>query len=194
MKEPSTEKIRIWVEGISESDRQAFDSLFRHLYPRLVHFAMKYTQSKAIASDMVQDAFVTLWEKRRELDPDRSVKAYLYRIVRNGSLNHIRDHSSKTVGLETVADSRFESSGEINRQDKTEEFTAILKTWIEGLPERQREAFELSRFEGLEHDEIAGVMEISPNTVNNHIVAALNALKDRYSEYQKEAKNERKGL
>jgi RNA polymerase sigma-70 factor (ECF subfamily) len=194
MKEPSAEKIRIWVGGISESDRQAFDSLFRHLYPRLVHFAMKYTRSKAVASDMVQDAFVTLWEKRRELDPDRSVKAYLYRIVRNSSLNHIRDHSSKTVGLEAVNDSRFKSNEGINWQDETEKFTTVLKAWIEDLPDRQREAFELSRFEGLEHDEIAGVMEISPNTVNNHIVAALNALKDRYSEYQEEAKNEQKGL
>lgn len=194
MKKPSAEKIRIWVEEISKSNRQAFDSLFRHLYPRLVHFAMKYTRSKAVASDMVQDAFVTLWEKRRELDRDRSVKAYLYRIVRNSSLNYIRDHSSKTVGMEAVDDSKFESSEGMNWQDDTEEFKETLKDWIEDLPDRQREAFELSRFEGLEHDEIAGVMEISPNTVNNHIVAALNSLKDRYSEYQEEIKNERKGL
>jgi DNA-binding NarL/FixJ family response regulator len=48
--------------------------------------------------------------------------------------------------------------------------------WIEELPERQREAFELSRYEGLFHQEIAGVMQVSVKTVNNHLTSALKTL------------------
>lgn len=186
MEKPSAEQIRIWVEKITDSDREAFNNLFRSLYPRLVRYAFKYMHNKGQASDIVQDAFVILWEKRQELDPQRSIKAYLYRIVRNRSLNYIRDHSDVTVGLEHLDDTRLRSNDKPDRQEKAGELVTLLKEWIEDLPKRQREAFELSRFEGLDHEEVAGVMDVSPNTVNNHIVAALDYLRNRYDVYQKE--------
>ena len=55
----------------------------------------------------------------------------------------------------------------------------LLATWIAALPPRQREAFCLSRYEGLSHDEIAAVMDLAPKTVNNHIVLALQTLRQR---------------
>lgn len=191
MTEPSAEQIRIWVEGIVRSDQEAFNSLFRSLYPRLVHFAFRYTRNKAVASDIVQDLFVTLWEKRHTIDPQQSLKAYLYRSARNRSLNHIRDHSNETLGLEPLNNSRLSSSTDgTGQQNEPEELLTLLNSWIKDLPGRQREAFELSRFDGLDHEEIAKVMKVSSNTVNNHIVAALNTLRGRYNEYQKEVNRE----
>lgn len=191
MAKPSAEQIRIWVEGIVRSDQKAFNSLFRSLYPRLVRFAFRYTRNKAAASDIVQDVFVILWEKRHEVDPQGSPKAYLYRIVRNRSLNYIRDHSNEIVGLEPLNELQFSSSADgTGRQDDPEELIDLLNRWIKDLPKRQREAFELSRFDGLDHEEIAGVMEVSSSTVNNHIVAALNNLRGRYNAYQNEVNRE----
>lgn len=185
MNRPSAKQLRKWTQKISESDKEAFNSLFRYLYPQLLHFSMRYTHNKAAAADLTQDAFVRLWNMRRDLDRDFKVKAYLYRMVRNSSLNYIRDHSSKTVGLEEIdmeiEEPRLENPTENGDTDLRME---LLRSWIEDLPDRRREAFELSRFEGLNHDEIAEVMKISSNTVNNHIVAALEFLKDRYHEYQ----------
>lgn len=190
MDKPSTKQIRIWGEKISASDQKAFNSLFRSLYPRLIHYACKYNRNKAVARDIVQDAFVTLWEKRSRLDPNRSIQAYLYRIVRNKSLNYIRDHSDETVGL--LDNISIRATDETDGQDEAKQLTDLLKTWIKELPKRQREAFELSRFEGLDHDEIADVMDVSSNTVNNHIVAALDKLRDRCDEYKKKQINDRK--
>lgn len=189
MNKKPAEQIRIWVEKIMESDREAFDSLFRFLYPRLVRFAFKFVKNKAVAGDIVQDAFVILWENRRNLDPRKSVKPYLYRIVRNRSLNYIRDHSFETVGLESLNADRLKMRDNPENNQEPEPLMKMLKEWIEDLPKRQREAFELSRFEGLDHDEIAGVMEVSSNTVNNHIVAALNHLRERYDVYQNNMNN-----
>ena len=188
MNRPSAKQIRIWVERISESDKEAFNSLFRSLYPQLLSYALRFIRSKEVASDITQDAFVTLWNKRHELNSQQSVKAYLYRIVRNSSLNYIRDHSSETIGLEDVEEPRLELTDE---DAEPEELIELLKEWINELPDRRREAFELSRFEGLDHEEIADVMDISSNTVNNHIVAALDYLKDCSNEYQKEMNNKR---
>jgi len=67
---------------------------------------------------------------------------------------------------------------------EAKDLDAHLTQWIEDLPDRQREALSLSRFEGLSHDAIADVMDISPRTVNNHIVRALRSLRDRLRAYQ----------
>lgn len=181
----TAEQIRIWVEKISESDKTAFDRLFRVFYPRLVRFAFRYTRNKAVASDLVQDVFVFLWEKRRELNPKQSTKAYLYAMVQNKALNYVRDHSGETLGLESQSDHLTKTDDRIDRQDESKKIVDLLKVWIEELPKRQREAFKLSRFEGLNHDEIADLMGISSHTVNNHIMAALHSLRDCYDTYQK---------
>ncbi|MDX1638495.1 MAG: sigma factor-like helix-turn-helix DNA-binding protein, partial [Balneolaceae bacterium] len=65
----------------------------------------------------------------------------------------------------------------------------LFEAWIEELPRQQQRAFELSRFEGLTHEEIAEVMEIAPRTVNNHIVAALKTLKERYERLKERRRN-----
>lgn len=193
MAKPSAEQIRIWIKEMARSDQEAFNSLFRALYPRLVHFSFRYTRSKAVASDIVQDVFVMLWEKRREIDPEQSPKAYLYRSVRNRSLNYLRDHSGETIGLEPMSESRLSlPADEDGPGEEPEELVRLLNGWISDLPKRQREAFELSRFDGLDHEEIAGVMEVSSHTVNNHIVAALYTLRDRYHAYQKELNKEQR--
>ena len=184
MNNPTDKQIQKWVEQISESQQEAFDSLFRALYPQLVRFSLRYTRNKAVAADLAQDAFVTIWKKRREMKQVDSPKAYLFRIVRNQSLNYIRDHSSRITDLEAMEEPRVEMSDD---EEQTDLQLHMLKQWISELPDRRREAFELSRFEGLNHDEIAKVMGISSNTVNNHIVAALDYLKERHLEYRKEA-------
>ena len=59
-----------------------------------------------------------------------------------------------------------------------------LQLWIDQLPERQREALTLTRFEGLSHVEVAEIMGISPRTVNNHLVKALETLRDQIRAYE----------
>jgi RNA polymerase sigma-70 factor, ECF subfamily len=191
MNQKSQQQIKNWAQKIRESDRKAFDDFFRWGYPRLVRFAIGYTGEKSSACDIVQDAFVVLWQKRDEIDPNRSLKSLVYQIVRNRCLNYLRDRANTLVDSDIVQDSPSATEA-ISIENMTTENGSLEKKfqeWIQALPNRQREAFELSRFEGLEHDEIADVMEISPKTVNNHIVAALQQLRIFYVEYQKKINN-----
>lgn len=104
-------------------------------------------------------------------------------------MNYIRDHSKETVGLESLKEVGLEARNGEEKSNEADERPELLKQWIKDLPSRQREAFKLSRYEGLDHDEIAQVMGISANTVNNHIVAALDTLRSRSGEYQEQVKN-----
>ena len=188
MNQPNDQQIETWAREIRKSDRKAFDSLFRAMYPGLVRFAASYTRENSSACDIVQDTFVILWQKREEIDLNRSLRAFLYQIVRNRSLNYIRDHANETL-LPDQEELDRQSSG--NPPGSEEESSSVLsdrfREWINRLPERQQEAFKLSRFEGLDHEEIAEVMNISAKTVNNHIVAALSKLKTEYNNYQNQS-------
>ncbi|NBC65496.1 MAG: RNA polymerase sigma-70 factor [Bacteroidetes bacterium] len=183
MNQPDKEQFELWAEKIQQSDRRAFDSLFRSVYSQFVNFAATYTHEKSSAADIVQDSFILLWQNRTSIDPDQSLKAYLYRIVRNRSLNFLRNRSSEIAQSEIIVEEKLQPAEEVDSNEKADELSEKFGEWIEQLPERQQEAFELSRFEGLNHEEIASVMDVSPKTVNNHIVAALKQLRSLYEEY-----------
>lgn len=183
MEKPEQEQFEHWAEKIRQSDRRAFDSLFRSVYPQLVKFAATYTKEKSSANDIVQDSFVSLWQNRLSIDPKQSLKAYLYRIVRNRSLNYLRNRSSEIAKSEIIVEEKLQPAEQVESNENVDKLSEKFGEWIEQLPERQQEAFELSRFEGLNHEEIANVMDVSPKTVNNHIVAALKQLRSKYEEY-----------
>lgn len=185
MKLPSDQQFTLWAKKIRRSNRKAFDQLFRSFYPILVRFAMRYTRDSAAAKDVVQDSFIKLWQKRTLINPEQSLKNYLYTMVRNNALNLIRELSDVEVDHE-MANSKSEAV-ELKTADKPENrIDDFFSTWIDQLPKRQKEAFELSRFEGLDHEEIAEVMNLSTKTVNNHIVTALRFLRDRYLQHKQQ--------
>lgn len=172
-----------WCRRIAASDGRAFEALFRATHGPLVRYAATFTHDRAAAADLVQDAFVRVWERRASLDPNRSIKALLYRTVRNLALNRARDRSTRRDLLtDYEPDVYREPTPDAHAEGR--ELRRRLDGWIAELPERQREALTLSRFDGLSHDEIADVMEISARTVNNHLVRALQYLRDRTAAYE----------
>lgn len=188
MVQPTMDSIQILAKKILTSDDGAFDQLFRLMYNDLVRYAMTFTKDRDLSCSLVQDVFIKLWQVRDQIDTSKSLKAYLFQMVRNKSLNLLRDSQKEISGLELVdlQDYSYEEEDLESRQETTRELSEKLHEWVEQLPERQREAFELSRFEGLDHDEIAQVMQVSARTVNNHIVAALKQLRIFYDSHRAE--------
>ncbi|NGP76756.1 RNA polymerase sigma-70 factor [Balneolaceae bacterium YR4-1] len=180
----SDQQFSLWAKRIRNSDEQAFKAMFDATFENFVRYAWKYTKTKDSAMDIVQESFIKLWNIRERLDPAQSLKTYFYRMVKHKSLNYLRDvkiHTEDVTEME-IADSNLS----ILKDDDSESSKLLepLKRWIDELPDRQQEAFKLSRYEGLTHEEIAEVMEVSPRTVNNHIGAALNHLQERYKKYK----------
>ena len=179
-----TDLFQVWARRLNQSDPSAMEALFRALHAPLVRYAQGFTQDRAAADDLVQDAFVRIWERRERLDPTLSLKAFAYRTVRNLCLNRLRDEKNR----EALVEAQYEPPGLApdhpdHRQDG-DELARRLNGWIAGLPDRQKEALTLSRFQGLNHEEIARAMKVSPRTVNNHLVKALRTLRDRVRSYE----------
>lgn len=173
-----------WTRRLCASDDRALDELMRFIHPALLRYATRLVGERDAAYDILQETFVKIWQVRNTLDPGRSLKALLYRIVYTRALNHNR--MKKRAKEEDLAMVRSEG---LRRPTVEEEMDAhqlgvCMNQWIDELPTRRQEAFRLSRFEGLSHQEIAMVMELSKQTVTKHIMLALQHLRDRLNTYQ----------
>ena len=175
----ATTNLSEYARRIRDSDREAFADLFRLMREPLIRYVLNVVKDDMIAHDLIQDAFVSLWKLRESLDPGRSLKAYMYQIARNRAMRHLRDKRTHDSKHQII---KQQSSSEIPEEEWPDAFVENdslqkkLKGWLSDLPERQREALELSRYQGLSHKEIAEVMEISPRTVNTHITLAIKNL------------------
>ena len=147
---------------------------------------MFITRDTDASSDILQDVYLKLWRVRTTIDPERSLKALMYQMVRNYALNHERqkkrhaaesiDADSPSVGFDNMDDERLDA----------DRLQRNLNLWIEDMPDRRREAFMLSRYEKLSHEEISILMDLAPKTVNNHIVLALQYLRKKLDSFQSE--------
>ena len=184
---PDTRPFDKWCRRLKASDRTAYAELFEEMYEPLFRYVRSITKSPDAARDVTQDVFIRLWEVRDSLTPEQSLEAYLYRIARNRAYNHERNQRTRTEKEETVRDRTPAQPAPPTRPDTQTDAQQLedrLWRWIGELTERQREALVLSRFDGLSHDEVADVMDISPRTVNNHIVRALKHLRGRLNDYE----------
>jgi len=184
---PDSDDFSEWCRRLAASDRAAYAEVFDALYEPLFRYACSLTADEAAARDITQDAFVRLWDVRDDLDPNQSLKSYLYRITRNRAYNHRRDRKTAQEKADDVrhhSNARPAAPPAPDEAVEGEHLEASMREWISALPARQREAIVLSRFEGLSHEQIAEVMDISPRTVNNHIVRGLKRLRDRVHDYK----------
>lgn len=158
-------------------DQRTFEQLFQSYFDYLVNFAKQYVQDQNIAEDICQSVFIKLWEKRTEINPNQSIKSYLFTSVKNRSLNYIRDHKkyrSKVLDVD-LADIEYfeEEEGDLN----IDELKVKLEKALASLPEKCRKVFEMSRFEGLKYREIADELDISQKTVEAHMSKAIKTLR-----------------
>ena len=172
---------------LKASDRAAFEAVFRRYRPALVRYAASIVSEGSLAHDLVQDVFVSLWHLRERLDADQSLEAYLFRMTRNRAYRHLRDtrlHARKHDDLKATLRDRTDTAAGPDAAVDVDALTRQLRRWIAELPARQHEALVLSRYHGLSHREIGEVMGISPRTVNNHLVRALDHLTARVRAFE----------
>ncbi len=184
MKALTNEQFSTWSHCLRRSDRQAYTQVFEATYDALYRYAWYFVHDEDAAYDVLQDVFLKLWQVRERVDPARSLKALLYQMVRNTALNHMRH--AKRHAADTLDDVPFEPAS-MPREEENYDMQTLethLRRWIDELPQRRREAFMLSRYQGLSHVEIAGIMDLAPKTVNNHIVLALQHLRSRLLAHQ----------
>jgi RNA polymerase sigma-70 factor (ECF subfamily) len=173
------------AEAVAASDPDAFEIVFRRLSERIFRYVRGMTGSEATAHDVTQDTFARLWTHRRTLEEVDHLTSYVFQIARRRVYNLHRDRRVRRENEGLLRDGELSVAPDAPDADvDTDLLQRQLDAWIDELPDRQREAITLSRMDGLSHEAIARVMDISPNTVNAHIVKAMKHLRSRLREHR----------
>ena len=164
----------ILLAGIKQNDYASYNQLFKRYYSRLCTFTTALTQSSSASEDVIQELFIRLWTHRRKLVINENISGYLYRASKNAALNYIRTENNRKKTLQNMPVSEWVSDESVIEQI---EFSAALHHCISQLPDRSREVFMKSRFEGLKQKEISDQLGISAQTIKNQIWKSLQYLK-----------------
>jgi len=159
---------------IKNDDKAAFEAFYgKHSAP-LISFLRSKGLDKQEAEDLLQQAFLIIWEKRAEIDPSRSLRSFLFTTAYRRMLNVFRDRK------DTVSDYAYilESGGQ-NPEESTETREAIshLHSALEEMPEKRRDVFELCYMQEFTYKEAAKALGITRKTVENHMALALKDLR-----------------
>ena len=165
------------VLRLIEVDENAFCELYAAYKNRLIYFAMRFLKSREYAEDIFQDAFAVVWQGRRFINPDASFSAYLYTIVRNRILNQLRDLSNQDKLREQILSQAVNYTNEMKDEIIANDLRQFISRALQQLTPRQREIFQMSRERQMSHREIAEVLGISVNTVQESISISLRTLR-----------------
>lgn len=171
------------ITTLKEGSVTAFEMLFRTYYRPLCQYAYSFLNDRDEAEEVVQTAFINIWDKKGQVEIQTSLKAYLYRIVRNSCLNVIKHEKVKQqhVAHEMVhAESMHEG---VSQSVISSELEERIANAMKVLPEQCRLVFQLSRFEELKYSEIADQLNISIKTVENQIGKALKIMREQLKDY-----------
>lgn len=161
------------ITALKDGDIKAFDKVYYRYHKKLYAFSLRFLRNRADVEDLIQKIFVIIWEKREQVNPDKSFNNYIFTIIRN----EIYDLLKKKAITEYYNDQIL---GDIEQTDddiEMKRLVEVIYTLIENIPERRRQIFLMNRDLGMSYKQIAEKLGISENTVDTQIRHSLNYLR-----------------
>lgn len=162
---------------LSEGSEEAFESIYRYYSPRLFDFIDRMLHFRDVTEEIVQDVFISLWQKRAYLATVDNPRSYLYQMASNKVLDYQRTVASRKPILDFVIAQQATSTTDTEERILYKETLLLLEDALDALSPQRRLIYELSRQEGLSHEEIADRLQISKSTVANQMVSALKSIR-----------------
>jgi RNA polymerase sigma-70 factor (ECF subfamily) len=170
------------VQTLQTNKEKGFELLFNHYYSVLCNHVIRLVNSQEVAQDLVSEAFYLLW-KNQHFEQIQSLRAYLFKSVRNLAYNYLQRDLLHTH--QDISNLYLSPSYQKSTPESLFEFNELyqkMENAIQTLPPQTKTAFLMSRFEGKTYPEIAEKMNISPKTVEAHISRALKQLRIAFGE------------
>jgi len=163
---------------IADGDESAFAEIFYRYKSPLFDYGMKITKSQVAAEELVQECFIKLWLSRQNLPSIDNPVGYLHMMARNAGVDYLR-RLSLDAGLQRkVWAGISETENPTLQKVQVSETQRLIDEAVAQLPDQQRAVFMLSRYEGLNYEQIGLQMGIAGNTVKNHLVKALKFIRE----------------
>lgn len=175
------------LSDLRNSDRHAFQSLFRYYYPRLKAYAATMVDD-SVAEDLVQDLFLYVWEHREDLIMGASFQSYLFQGIYIRCIDHFRKHASfSPCDMAVYEEYLTEQAAFLQNDDEAweelyaKDFYQQLYELLKEIPQQRREVFFLAYLDGKKTKEIADQLDMPVRTVESHLHLTLKFLKKHLS-------------
>ena len=164
---------------------ESFKCLFDNYKNRLYGYVLALTHSHYTAEEITQEIFIKLWLCRDTLYKVENLDGYIFTIARNKTLNHLRKAAYDVRLLQELQERALSAdvSNNVEERALVREYDRLLQDALAHLSPQRRLVYLLSRQRGLDHAEIANQLQLSRNTVKNHMVEALRFIRHYFVEH-----------
>ncbi|NJX15851.1 RNA polymerase sigma-70 factor [Tamlana crocina] len=174
---------RILFECVKKDNQRALEQLFQKYYFNLCLYAKKYVVSADLAEEVVADVFFKIWQNRKTLQINTSLKSYLFVATKNLSINVVNkaksDYLKQEIPEISISFSHLNSDESLHYNEVKIQIDQI----IEELPPQRKIIFKLNRIDGLKYKEIAEKLGISVSTVQKQMVEAIKHVSQYESQF-----------
>jgi len=168
---------------VADGDKEAFTMLYRRYWQLLFTMAAGALRCKTDAADLVQDIFLSIWNRRSELCVTGSLAAYLQTSVRYRVIKYVEKNINRRDYLLLLTEMLVSyQPPDAESQIQIKELQGVIQSAVDQMPHKMREVYQLSRQQHLSHREIADRLGISDETVKKHIQHALQLIKTAISQ------------
>ncbi|MFP3596924.1 RNA polymerase sigma factor [Chryseobacterium sp. SIMBA_029] len=165
------------LQALQLGDHRAFEQLYNRYSKKIYWKLLQMVKDKTEAEEILQELFIKVWNRREQIDLDRSFGAYLYSVAKSMVADYYRRLVRLGEAEKELKLSHTEYTAVTEETILSNETSKLLENAIAQLPVQRQRAFILCKIEGKSHNEAAAIMGISPNTVHNHLVKATQSLK-----------------
>ena len=166
---------------LKEGDKNAFAMLYDRYKQPLSANLFKLLKSEELTFDILQDLFLKIWENKSQIDPEKSFRAYLFRIAENMVYDYYRKAARDTKMQINIIQTSSEIYSYIEEDLLIRENSALLRAAVDMMPPQRRQVFTLCKLEGKSYKEIEQILGISPKTINSHLFQASKFLKEHFN-------------
>ncbi|MHA4809907.1 RNA polymerase sigma factor [Flavitalea flava] len=166
---------------------EAFKQLFDAYKNRLYGYVLAIAHSDYIAEEITQEIFIKLWLCRDILHQVGNPEGYIFTIARNKTLNYLRKAAHDEKLLRELQRLAAPENNNVEERTVALEYDTLVRNALTLLSPQRRLVFQLSRNEGLNHEEIAQHLQLSRNTVKNHLVEALRFIRQYLGQHSTSA-------
>lgn len=166
------------VSQLSTGSEAAFEQLYKHYCPGLAIKLLRITKSEQYTSDLLQEAFLRIWNRRASLDPEKSFLSYINTVVEHLAIDYFRKASRDRQLMTAIKKAAISAYDSIEEALYRKENAQLLHSLINSLPPQRRQVFQLVKIEGRSYDEVGQLLNVSPSTISDHIVKATKQIRE----------------
>jgi RNA polymerase sigma-70 factor (ECF subfamily) len=178
---------------VAAGDESGFNYLVEKHYRAMIHFLFRMVRNQAVAEELAQEVFLRVYRSRESYRAEAKFTTWLYRIATNLAVNHARDTKHERAASTIYLDSPDEETGttpdvaddepNVEQNLLRKERMAAIKQHVMALPERQRMAVLMHKYQGMDYKQIGDVLKLSESATKSLLFRAYQTLRDKLKEF-----------